>query len=60
MTTEILCDNQDCDFNKSEHCQKEHIILSNITTVSQHFWFACLDYSGTRAIPVEGSVVPEG
>ncbi|MFH2050490.1 MAG: hypothetical protein ABIJ12_13725 [bacterium] len=45
MTT-ILCNQQYCDFNKSEKCLKEHITLCNITSVPRHFWFACFTYSG--------------
>jgi len=47
----IFCDKQECDHNKHEACKKEYITLCNIKTVSQHFWFACLDYTATR--PVE-------
>lgn len=46
--TAIQCDQQYCKFNKHEICMKKHITLCNIKDVSQHFWFACFDYSGDQ------------
>jgi len=43
--TNILCDKRECEYNEHESCKKEHITLCNIKTISQHFWFACFDYS---------------
>ena len=52
----ILCDQQDCEFNKSEKCLKEHITLCNIKNVSQDFWFACFDYSGKQSLPLNKKI----
>ena len=46
--TSIQCNQQYCEFNKHEICTKKHITLCNIKDISQHFWFACFDYSGDQ------------
>ena len=58
MATNIQCNKQGCKYNRSEICTKKWIGLTNITYVSQHFWFACLDYSARESS--EPSVQADG